>query len=40
MIKLVEGRDILVCDFVESLKLAQHELKLYYDPLGSLKIHD
>ncbi len=39
-IKLAKGRDILVCGFVESLKLAQHKLKLYCDPLASLKIHD
>jgi hypothetical protein len=37
MIKLVEGRDIFVGDFVESLKLAQHELKLYSDPFGKFE---
>ncbi len=33
LIKIVQGRDIFVCDFVESIKQAQQDLyKLYCDP--------
>jgi hypothetical protein len=35
LIKLVEGKDIFVCDFVEFFKLAQHEFYIiYFDLFG------
>jgi len=33
LIKIAQGRNAFVCDFVETIKLAQHEFyKLYCDP--------
>lgn len=35
LIKLAQGKDIFVCDFVEFLKLAQHEFYIiYFDFFG------
>jgi hypothetical protein len=35
LIKLSQGKDIFVCDFVEFLKLAQHEFYIvYFDLFG------
>jgi hypothetical protein len=39
LIKIAQAQDVFVCDFVDVVNLAQHELyRLYCDPKQSLKI--
>ncbi len=38
LIKITHRRKVLMCDFVDAMKLAQHELcKLYCDPFAKFK---